>query len=382
MKNAKRACEITKKTKHTAPFVLLLLLSLAGIANATPVSPFLSLYEDTLCISFYTADPGRYTLSLLPEGQPGWQTFLEPEATSTHTFALTDWEPDKEIAFRLTHLAESTTGRFHTPRASFPVRALLYGDSRWGQAVHQSILNHSQELEFDFFVNLGDVVNTPDDQSEWAIFTESVRTVSGERPYQLVLGNHDWKIPDAEKTVPGYPTKGYYAFVLGRTRWIVLNTNERFSDWLAAGETDQGRFLLSELQKTRTNQEIPILITHHPVFSAGPHGEESVVKRLRAFLLPYIREFRIPLVISGHDHAYQKIIVDDTLYLITAGGGAALYSQTYEPDGLVCYYPVHHCVLLSVEEQGIQGIAYDTDRAVIDAFYFPHASLNPSSPAP
>jgi len=37
-------------------------------------------------------------------------------------------------------------------------------------------------------------------------------------------------------------------------------------------------------------------------------------------------------------------------------------------------------VLLSVEEQGIQGIAYDTEREVIDAFYFPHTALDPISP--
>lgn len=367
---SKRLCDCLRDWAFLA-----LIVVFGGMAKGNAVSPFLFLFENTLKLSFYTAESGRYTLSLLPEGQAAWKTFVESEATHTHSFAWTDWKPDQEVAFRLTHLSESANGRFHTPRVALPVRALLYGDSRWGHAVHQSILSLAQTLEFDFFINLGDVVNTPDDRSEWAMFTESVRAVSGERPYQLVLGNHDLEIPEAEKTIPGYPVEGYYTFVLGKTRWIVLNTNERLSK-----STDQGRFLLSELQKTKANREIPILITHHPIFSAGPHGEENVVKRLREFLLPYIREYRIPLVISGHDHAYQKIIVEDTLYLITAGGGAACYPQTYEPEGLVCYYPVHHCVLLSVEEQGIQGIAYDTDREVIDAFYFPHTALDPISP--
>jgi predicted phosphodiesterase len=323
--------------------------------------------DSAYVFSFCTPGAEKCRLSFRIEGSLGVNWQEENDATVTHIFVLSGLPPEKTISYKIETAASVKEGNFRTSRSVFPIRLLIYSDSRWDHSIHRRLLQNARNLEFDFYVNLGDVVTEPDDAEEWDRFHGIIATESEKKPYQFVFGNHDWPIPSLPTILPGLPKEGYYSFTVGKTKWIVLNTNKTI-----ASNTAQGEFLYKELLDARENDYIPILVTHHPIYSAGPHGQENMVRKLRDFILPYIQEFNIPLVISGHDHAYQKVVIGKTLYLVTAGGGAATYQQKYDQEGLVCYLPIHHFVYVSLDEEGIQGTAYDIDHRIIDTFFFPY----------
>lgn len=348
--------------------LLAIAFSTSVYASKVEVAPFLSLYEKEIRLSFYTAEPARYTFLYQVAGDSYWKTQEESTPVNVHVFSLTGIPSEKTILYRGFSTAGNVEGSFFSPRSVFPVRVLLYGDSRWGHSTHRKILEIADKLEYDAILSTGDVVNQPESETDWEMFTQIVAPFAARKPFNLVVGNHDWSFPSQQQVMalPTFPETGYYSFCLGNTRWIVLNSVQAIST-----TSKQGKFLKEKLDESRKEGSIPILAFHHPPFSAGPHGQEKIITNLREFILPFIREYKIPLVISGHDHAFQRTVVEGTLFLVTAGAGAALYPQTYPLRESQLYLFSNHLVLLSIDVYGIEGTVYDSNGQVIDAFFHP-----------
>ena len=115
------------------------------------------------------------------------------------------------------------------------------------------------------------------------------------------LGNHDY---DTDQGAPYYayfganagePGKGYYSYDLGAWHIIALNSNLTAEAWSA-----QERWLRDDLTVHRTR--CMLAYWHHPVFSSGAHGNG---RRMRP-LWPLLSEFGVDMVVSGHDHDYER----------------------------------------------------------------------------
>lgn len=103
------------------------------------------------------------------------------------------------------------------------------------------------------------------------------------------------------------------------TRIVSLNSNERQEeqvDWL--------RDVLS-----RNPQRWTILTFHHPIFSPARNRDNP---RLRELWKPVFDEFRVDLVLTGHDHTYARS--GDVGGRVTVGvtNVAAGYQQAYDPE--------------------------------------------------
>ena len=146
-------------------------------------------------------------------------------------------------------------------------------------------------------------------------------------------GNHDVQ-GDASGTAyfdyfgtnAGYGRRGYYAFEAGTWRIYALNSEcadsgscQAQRDWLAA-DLAAAPHLCSAA------------IWHRPRFSEGPHGSANDLDSL--FKLLYSNG--VELLISGHDHMYERLTpVDGTgavdlargvRQLVVGTGGAPLYT--------------------------------------------------------
>jgi hypothetical protein len=118
-------------------------------------------------------------------------------------------------------------------------------------------------------------------------------------------GNHEYGTPGAagyydywgERAGP--ERRGWYATTIGD--WQVLSLNSNCAEAGGCGrDSAQGRWLAAELAgSTATCQ---LAFWHHPRFSSGAHGDSAAVQPLWELL----QERGVELVLSGHDHGYER----------------------------------------------------------------------------
>ena len=73
------------------------------------------------------------------------------------------------------------------------------------------------------------------------------------------------------------------------------------------------------MQKNSRNCQWKIFVSHYPIVTAGFHKHSPEVTKFRRRVSALIAEYKIDLVISGHDHTSQAITIPsmrDTLFLI------------------------------------------------------------------
>jgi tartrate-resistant acid phosphatase type 5 len=213
--------------------------------------------------------------------------------------------------------------------------------SRHQSDVAQAIKRRHQQSPFDFGVTLGDnfyrcgVRNV--DDAKWQTRWEDLYAPLGIRFYAS-LGNHDYGHPSivcpANQASPqaeidrsehskswSMPAR-YYTFIAGAARFIAIDT-EGWSD-------AQLQWIRETLLKATNEPGIKwrIVYGHHPIYTSGHHLNERRIAVLRRDLLPVLREGKVDLVISGHDHDMEHLSYENAGqkmdFLIAGIGGAEL----------------------------------------------------------
>ena len=124
------------------------------------------------------------------------------------------------------------------------------------------------------------------------------------------VGNHEYKTAfaggyfDYFGAAAGDRTKGYYSYDLGAWHIVVLNSN---CDQVGGCKSDspQARWLRDDLAAH------PVRCTaamwHHPRYSSAEHGDDKALSDLWQLLYDAGAE----LVLSGHDHTYERFAPQD-----------------------------------------------------------------------
>jgi 3',5'-cyclic AMP phosphodiesterase CpdA len=116
-------------------------------------------------------------------------------------------------------------------------------------------------------------------------------------------GNHDYNTPGAAPYYAyfgdraGAPERGYYSFGVGEWHVVMLNSNLDVS----AG-SEQERWLRADLAANPTRCAVAVI--HHPLFSSSWHGSNPPV----ASLWQALYDAGVDLVLSGHDHVYERFL--------------------------------------------------------------------------
>jgi 3',5'-cyclic AMP phosphodiesterase CpdA len=85
-------------------------------------------------------------------------------------------------------------------------------------------------------------------------------------------------------------------------------------------EPDQLRWLENTLERSR--EEWKIVFFHHPLYSsAGTHGSDE---RLRRVLEPLFVKHNVSVVLTGHDHVYERTKPQQGITYFVAGSGGKL----------------------------------------------------------
>jgi 3',5'-cyclic AMP phosphodiesterase CpdA len=175
------------------------------------------------------------------------------------------------------------------------------------------------------------------------------------------LGNHDVRVDGGryefdELDMP----RARYRRSVGNVDVLLLNSN-------AAGSLKQRDWLRTKLAASTARWQI--VAFHHPAYTCGGYyGNSSVLSRW----VPLFERHGVDLVVSGHDHNYQRFKEHRGVrYVVHGGGGAPLYSIRACPAS----YPArrvalsrHGFLYLVASPDAIRGYAVKPTGKVIDTF--------------
>ncbi|MCL4783421.1 MAG: metallophosphoesterase [Bryobacterales bacterium] len=152
-----------------------------------------------------------------------------------------------------------------------------------------------------------------------------------------------WEEPYGSLGIPFYPTLGnhdYYGDVQSQLdykspsdSWHLparqYTLRSALVDFVALDTTDPRTEQYAWLDRvlSESSAHWKIVYGHHPIYSAGYHGDVSAMERE---LLPVIRG-RAALYVAGHDHDLQYLKPVDGTHLIVSGGGGGRLRQL-RPD--------------------------------------------------
>jgi hypothetical protein len=145
-------------------------------------------------------------------------------------------------------------------------------------------------------------------------------------------GNHDFESSDASGyydyfgAAAGTPHEGWYRYDLGTWHVIVLN-----SDCPSVGGCGEGSpqlaWLKADLQAHPS--ECTLAYWHHPRYSSGEHGDDPRTE----VMWQTLAAAGVDLVLSGHDHDYERLSpVDGIRSFVVGTGGHSLIPFSRPPD--------------------------------------------------
>ena len=198
----------------------------------------------------------------------------------------------------------------------------------------------------------GDVVDKADD----VIFKPYMPLFDAGVEFNPSLGNHDLDdlddLPETLETLE-IPNR-YYQFTDGPVAFFALDSN-----W-----TDSGQ--LNWLRKALicSDSRWQVVYMHHPPYSSGKHGSDTY---LRQSLEPILIEGGADLVLSGHDHDYERSTPQNGIVYVVTGGGSKV-RPVGSSDFTAVSQSVLHFLMATVAGNTMDIQAVDVDGNVIDAF--------------
>lgn len=176
----------------------------------------------------------------------------------------------------------------------------VIGDNGTGKApqyeVARQMLKSHADLPFELVVMVGDNLYGSQQPRD---FVDKFEIPYGPLlrmgiPFYATLGNHDE--PD-NRSYPRFNMNGqrYYSFARGPVRFFVFDTN--FMD------PPQVKWIDAALADAR--EEWKIAVFHHPIYSDGDRHGPNV--SLRVVLEPMLVRHGVDVVLTGHEHIYERI---------------------------------------------------------------------------
>jgi 3',5'-cyclic AMP phosphodiesterase CpdA len=174
-----------------------------------------------------------------------------------------------------------------------------------------------------------------------------------------IVGNHDVKNGNAEPQMKALGMPGlWWSRTIGNVLLVGLNSND-------PDNPAQLAFLEKTLAASRARWKVVAL--HHPPYSAGYQGSD---KHVRAVFTPIFAKYGVQLVLSGHDHDYQRSKpIEGVTYIVS--GAAAGTRRTGEASFTAESFSWHHFLDIAVFTDRLVVRAVNQDERVADEATLP-----------
>ena len=176
------------------------------------------------------------------------------------------------------------------------------------------------------------------------------------------LGNHDLVSDGGQPyfdyfTLPG--NERYYKYTWEFIDFFVINSNPDEPDGISLTST-QAMWLKNAL--STSNAAWKLVYFHHPPFSSGPHGSTEELQ------WPY-KEWGAAVVLSGHDHTYERLLIDGFPFIINGLGGMFKYQFiNIHPDSLYRYNDEYGALFAEAHKERFTFQFINVHGEIIDKF--------------
>lgn len=361
--------------KHVTALVLL--VALAAPAGATPVTsvgapelppapPYLQngqVGAMTLVWRERSATPA--TVAWWPQ-DGGARRQAESVAPYQHEVALDGLAPGRRYRWEVRQGAARWEGGFRAnrPADADHVRFAVVGDLGSGAKAEWDVVRGIRAYEPEFVVAPGDIVYQHGGWDEYGPhFFAPYGPLLAEVPFYPALGNHDVRTEDGAPylqafALPAEPGgERYYTFRSGPAQFFALDSTRS----LRPG-SQQHQWLAREGEASTARWKIAFF--HHPAFSSGLHGSHGPIQR---DLPPLFTRLGFDLVLTGHDHHYERTVpIGGVTYLVSGGGGGMLY-RAQGAAWTAATRTEHHFVGVQIAGDTLALRAIGADGRVIDA---------------
>jgi 3',5'-cyclic AMP phosphodiesterase CpdA len=290
-----------------------------------------------------------------------------------------DLEPETTYSYRVGGEGHwSKTYTITTPGApgSFDTfRVAISGDSRGAYDTWGQLLRKMDAAEPDFFLFSGDMVEIGPAQSEWDAWFAAGEDILAERAFVPAHGNHEMLAVHyfAQFALPS-DHEQYFALDYGNL--LVLSLNDTVADQ-GLRDVEERNFIEAELRDTAAQWKVAM--HHQPAYSTCTNHHSNL--NVREAWSDVFESFGVNLVLAGHNHIYERSLPikngaeqnpgEGTVYLVSGGAGAPLYTNSEEQWFGDVAKPVEHYVIADFSPSGIDVVAYDLSGNVIDSFTIP-----------
>jgi hypothetical protein len=197
------------------------------------------------------------------------------------------------------------------------VRFAVIGDTGSGTEKQQQVANtmfqYRSAFPFDFVLMMGDNLYGSEKPQDYQTKFANVyqKLLDDKVKFYATLGNHD---QPNERFYENFNMNGkeYYRFTKGNVAFYALNSNYM--------DKKQLKWLEDELAKDTSEWKAAFF--HHPPYSsARKHGSD---KQIREVLEPLFVRYGVNLVLTGHEHVYERIKPQKGIYYFVSGAGGQL----------------------------------------------------------
>ena len=232
---------------------------------------------------------------------------------------------------------------------------VVFGDNRPSlpgrrqPKVLSRIIDEINLLRPAFAVHVGDTIYGESPRTAEKEYADFLR-VAGRLKARLYLavGNHEVRGSDTEALFKRLLEREtlYYSFNYGNSHFAVLDSEVAGQRGRITGS--QLEWLKEDLHANR-HKAHKFVFVHRPLFPVDGHIGSSLDQYPgdRARLITLLKAYNVDTVFAGHEHLYNKAVVDGLTEYICGGSGAPMYAS------LVGTGRFHHFLLVSVRGEDV-----------------------------
>ncbi len=324
--------------------------------------PYLSWVNDpqsTMVVSWRTDSPGNYRIEYGFDTTYGY-CVIDTTIGTFHSVELTGLDTSTTYHYKVSSSSGemSVDNTFSTAIYQYePFTFVAYGDTRTNDGDRAAVVSRIININPDIVFNTGDLVEDGAQDSQWKIWFSTNQDILDYIPYFVAIGNHEenaplyfdiWHFPGNEQ---------WYSIDYGNAHFICLSTEINLygiqRDWLE-----------NDLLNASQSSDWIFVFFHRPPYSSGDHGSYLPARNAWCSLF---EDYGVDIVFNGHDHDYERSLVNGVYYIVTGGGGAPL--RPVGTSGWTIYSEMTlHCCEISIDSLQLDLKAIKPDGTVFDSF--------------
>jgi uncharacterized protein (TIGR03437 family) len=246
-----------------------------------------------------------------------------------------------------------TSYRFSTPGPG-PFQFLVFGDSGDGSSHQLKVAQQMVKEQPNFVIHVGDIAYESGTYSEFtANYFEYYFTLMRQACFFTIAGNHEYytnnsapylayAAPPTNNSPVAFDEGRYYSFDWAGIHFVAIDANLLVPTvpQFASAQARMLAWLENDLATSQAMWKIPFF--HQTPYPISQHVDDPIDIAARNLLVPIFERHGVQLVLSGHEHNYQRSKplrggvpvpagTPGTVYMVSGGGGGVLHPVSPQP---------------------------------------------------